>query len=306
MDDYDQINRLLQETINISSSYRKKTDYTAENFNLFSILGMETDEVATHSRFIAELLNRKGSHGQGDKFLSNFLKIFAPDSKLNPRKSQVRIEYYIGKVTKESGGRIDILIRDWKDNIIMIENKVYAVEQHNQLLRYHRAFPKGKLIFLTLTGEESRQDSSKGLYESFSYDTDILNWLEKCKNDMQDIPPIKEIISQYINLVKKLTNQNLNKQMSKDIIAGILKDQRKLTAYKTLIDLNMDLKKELVKGILKRIQSSLDKNVYEIVAVMDFDKTKGRFIEIQTKSLKNRRLKLALSFENKDYAGLIF
>ncbi|HEH9431069.1 TPA: PD-(D/E)XK nuclease family protein, partial [Aeromonas sobria] len=32
------------------------------NFNLFSILNIERDEVGTHSRFIYELLNPKGAH----------------------------------------------------------------------------------------------------------------------------------------------------------------------------------------------------------------------------------------------------
>lgn len=39
-----------------------------ENFNLISLLGMERDEVRTHSRIVGDLLNPKGSHGQGGVF----------------------------------------------------------------------------------------------------------------------------------------------------------------------------------------------------------------------------------------------
>lgn len=43
-----------------------------ELFNTFSILKMETAENKTHSNFIAELLNPKGSHLKGSIFLERF------------------------------------------------------------------------------------------------------------------------------------------------------------------------------------------------------------------------------------------
>ena len=46
-----------------------------EWFNVFNVLGVSTDEVRTHSRFIAELLNPQGSHGCGDEFLKAFIEI---------------------------------------------------------------------------------------------------------------------------------------------------------------------------------------------------------------------------------------
>lgn len=45
-----------------------------ESFNLFSILKMESKENSTHSAFLGELLNPKGSHLLGDVFLRLFLK----------------------------------------------------------------------------------------------------------------------------------------------------------------------------------------------------------------------------------------
>ena len=40
-----------------------------EHFNIFSVLNMETRENATHSAFLGELLNPKGSHLFGSLFL---------------------------------------------------------------------------------------------------------------------------------------------------------------------------------------------------------------------------------------------
>ena len=47
---------------------------------------------------------------------------------------------------------------------IIIENKIYAIDQYHQLLRYNnygkQRFPKGfKLIYLTLDGHEASKDS---------------------------------------------------------------------------------------------------------------------------------------------------
>ena len=46
-----------------------------ENFNIFSVLGMETDEVNTHCRLLYELLSPNGSHGMNDQFLLAFFEI---------------------------------------------------------------------------------------------------------------------------------------------------------------------------------------------------------------------------------------
>src|SRR6266446_1112235 len=53
---------------------RRISALTGEHFNVFRILGLEAAEVRTHSAFLAELLNPKGSPGQGDLFLRLFLK----------------------------------------------------------------------------------------------------------------------------------------------------------------------------------------------------------------------------------------
>ncbi|MGI6160464.1 MAG: PD-(D/E)XK nuclease family protein [Christensenellales bacterium] len=62
---------ILDEAVGI---LRKREEEKAQdaNFNVFSILGMERREVETHSRFLYELLNPKGSHGCEHLFLSQF------------------------------------------------------------------------------------------------------------------------------------------------------------------------------------------------------------------------------------------
>ncbi|RZJ69216.1 PD-(D/E)XK nuclease family protein [Flavobacterium sp.] len=305
MENIHQINQLLNETQTISESYKRVADSTGENFNIFSILQMESDEVGTHSRFLAELLNRKGRHGQKDKFVKLFLNRFAPDHIFRTEKSETYVEFHVGKVAKEAGGRIDILLRDTDGNVVMIENKIYAGEQYNQLLRYRNAFPSGKLLYLTLFGDDSAQKNAHGLYFPLSYETDIIEWLEDCRKESVAVPILRETISQYINLLKKLTHQNLNKKMNQDIISRILRDNASLDSFRTLFDLHKDLKKEIIASIVSRIKQMFEERGFENIQTMDFSKDKGRLISFETPALKERGLRFQMNFEGSNYSGLL-
>lgn len=251
------INQFLNEIKTIADSYKRMAEATGENFNIFSLLQVETDEVRTHSRFIAELLNPNGTHNQGDVFLKKFLQSFPQIEDFDTENTRVFVEYYVGKVEKEKGGQIDILLKDTSGNVIMIENKIYAGERANQLLRYKNAFPNGKLFFLTLKGNESNNIKNFEDYIPISYENDIVNWLEECKKEAVNIPTLRETISQYINLIKKLTHQNLNKKMNKEIINRILKDEETFLVYKTVIGVHNELYKEVLQtdfiGLLEEI-----------------------------------------------------
>lgn len=59
--------------------YAKQRELSGENFNIFSIMSMESDEVFTHSAIIAELLNPKGSHSLGTQPLELFYKTVVKD-----------------------------------------------------------------------------------------------------------------------------------------------------------------------------------------------------------------------------------
>ena len=64
------------------------------------------------------------------------------------------VELHIGKQTEEEGGRLDIICQDRNSNKIIIENKIHAPDQINQLLRYHNYDKNATLIYLNLYGGE--------------------------------------------------------------------------------------------------------------------------------------------------------
>jgi hypothetical protein len=165
-----QIQSLLDSVSNVIQKHETQANYTGENYNIFSIMGMETDEEFTHSRIIGNLLNPKGKHGCGDFFLKSFvekLNILFEENNLHDMKLEdfgplvnERItERYAGEVNCKtiSGGSIDLVIEDSKQ-ILLIENKIYAADQKYQLARYYnyaktRGNKKIVMLYLTLDGK---------------------------------------------------------------------------------------------------------------------------------------------------------
>lgn len=245
-------NSLASETGILAKAYAKVSEAKSEYFNIFSILNIETDEVKTHSTFLAELLNPLGSHGMGEAFLQLFLNTFEIKN-FDAKSARTSLEYYIGKIKNEEGGRIDILIKS-KDRAIVIENKIYAGEQENQLLRYHNAFNDKELFFLTLNGDLSNQHNKlkiKGVeYTPISYGEDILDWLGRCLKEAASQPPIRETIHQYINLIKKLTGQNINQQMNEEIIESILADDQRFEGFAALMGAAKEIRKTILRDNL--------------------------------------------------------
>ena len=141
--DYKKIQAILNEVkpiVEKNKKYRIEKWKNGDFFNIFSILNIETDEVKTHSAFLAELLNPKGSHGQGNIFIDEFVKNILHINNLDTKNAEVTVEYSIGQITEDykQGGRIDILIRFHKpDFLILIENKIDAGDQPYQLFRYN-------------------------------------------------------------------------------------------------------------------------------------------------------------------------
>lgn len=195
-----------------------------ENFNVFRVLHMEDNEEKLHSRFIAELLNPRGSHDQGDAFLLFFLEqlgdlVWKDESRRIAAKEWIKTgnatvepEKLIGNgnvtIVKDdpessTGGRIDIFLTDGEHHL-SIENKIRSGEGEMQVARYcNYKLDKNFVLFLTLQGDKA--DTAKKNYRPISYSEHILPWLESCWRHAVDFPILRETIKQYIITVKRLT-----------------------------------------------------------------------------------------------------
>ena len=234
------LNHLLENTKRIVDHHEKLTIAKGEHFNLFSVLGIESRENKTHSAFLVELLNPKGTHLQKDIFLKLFLQVVQkeiteqenngkkaqPDligNFINSSNTRVSPEISIGRRndhTKE-GGRVDIFIEN-RNSIICIENKIYAQDQNCQIERYcNYSRENNTVLYLTLKGDSPGKQSRGNLeagkdFYNISYREHVLEWLELCLKEVPNLTSIRESINQYILLIKKLTH-TLNMEQKSDL-----------------------------------------------------------------------------------------
>ena len=236
-----------------------------DTFNVFSILGLQSYEVRTHSAFIGELLSPTGSHGCNDKLLAAFLKSVPAlaDFVFNTKNAEVTLEASIGTTNKTmtEGGRIDLLIKSG-NKVIVIENKIYADDLKNQMKRYQnfcQQYDDYRLLYLNLDGIEPSEDSIVDMvldedYHIISYSEDILYWLEQCKKVCKNRMLVLSSIVQYSNLIKELTNQ-MNDNTEKELMSLLSsKDNMEKTAI--ILDRYQELKDKLFEEqFVKKIVS---------------------------------------------------
>ena len=318
----DKINNLLQQVSIIQMKYDDLAEYSGEHYNVFDILGVRSDELS-HSAILTNLLNAKGKHGQKDLFLKLFIETVKSAFENDESKMQLlnnfitgnsiaEKEKFAGKVIYEAeqGGRIDILINDWKNNII-IENKVYAGDQPLQLVRYNEYDKNAPIFYLTLEGKLPSENSIKSLtlgkeFVCISYQNEIVSWLEKCIKEMVNKPIIRETLNQYLFLIKSLTNQSNNNKMSDEITNIILKDESNFRSALEIIKNQDKIKIKIIENILTKLEKKLISEGFENISTLNFKvKKDGELISFDNKRLREKRLKIRLNFEGNSFSYLL-
>lgn len=294
--------RIFFENLNLINKKYKLLNSNQENFNIFSILRNEYDEVNLHSRFLVELLKNKN---YGKKILELFLEKLGVEG-IKVKKYQVFSEYSV-----KQNGRIDILLKlysDEKRKIIIIENKIYAGDQYEQLKRYYDSMrlegyldDEIELVYLTLYGEEPSEYSIKGLSNEkideikiISYKDDIINWIENSIKETAEVPIIRETLVQYRSLLLKLTGKE-EKNLEEELKNMILSNGEYLDILYKLPDVLDNIKVELQlkfwEKLEERLNSSLKKKGIMIekkfkISNYHFSKT---LIERYYKNIKNNK-----------------
>lgn len=231
----DNLQNLLSQVAIIKQKNDELIAATGGNFNMFRVCGVNYYE-NTHSAILAEFLRPDGTHGFKEKFLQCFVDMFCGETlKQNFMcdKAKVHTEH----TTDE--GRIDILIEDGKRAII-IENKIYAGDQWEQLKRYNKyaenKFGTGnyQIFYLNLWGHEASEQSGEGVsYIPLSYEKNVIAWLEECCRMAALLPTVlvRDTIIQYINHLKSLTNQGMATQSREEITQLLCRDENIKPAF---------------------------------------------------------------------------
>lgn len=327
------IQNLLNQSEAIVKKYRQIAEISGENFNIFSILGLQSSETRLHSKLINELLNPKGKHGQKDLFLKLFIEVLNEKIRENleseangftgvqiidfkTEKASTGIEVYTGKINDEGteGGRIDILINDNHSHGIIIENKIWASDQSNQLLRYHN-YGKSKfkfhIIYLTVDGKIPSNYSTGGQsfdYLCISYKEDIIKWLELSRKECAQLPIIRETLTQYINQLKIYSGQSIHHKMKNEIIEVMSKNID--GSFEIANNLSL-LKKHLMEKLKQEVEfflkNEIERNHYEYKIQDGFttgEKWKG--ISVYKKEWLDKNLVLRFSYEKDNFNGMIY
>ena len=186
------------------------------DYNIFTLFHDFSDEVNLHSNFIASLLDPNGDHYKNDLFLKLFLETCGIDD--------FSIDTSMATVFKEFK-HIDIYISDGKKHIIL-ENKVYAKDQPTQIARYIETIkgegakkakdediyvlylhPDGKLPDDQSFGDYHARllgENSSIKFKVISYGKEILEWIDRCKNEVSNLTDLNVFLSQYKDVIEMI------------------------------------------------------------------------------------------------------
>jgi hypothetical protein len=160
------------------------------------------------------------------------------------------------------------------------------------------------LIYLTLTGKDPDKESCGKLengvdFKCYSYKSDILTWLEDCRKEVAVYPIVRESITQYINLLKHLTNQTLNHNMEKELNQIIKSDLETAFTIANNLDSTLDV---IFKAFFKQLKQFCDDS--ELICSNNYDLEKN-YTGIWIRKPEWQYLNIGFQFQNYD-KNLIF
>ena len=242
------------------------------DYNIFTLFHKFSDEVNLHSNFIASLLDPSGDHYRGDLFLKLFLETCGiGDFGIDTSQSAVFKEFK----------HIDIYISDGKKHIIL-ENKVYAKDQNKQIERYIDTIktdktegakdddiyvlylhPDGKLPDNQSFGDYHARllgENSSIKFKVISYDKEILEWIDRCKNEVSNITDLNVFLSQYKDVIEMIYNRYKRiDKMEKANLVEIFKEN--YTAVSEIASNYQEMRKKIIDEFFKNVKGILENDL---------------------------------------------
>ncbi len=275
--------QLLDQVAAILELRKKRKPVPGEAFNVFSVLGMESDEVKTHCRLLYDLLSPDGSHGLGDSFLQAFFDMVL--HKHYVKGASVYREYGIYEQNDDDRnyGRIDLLIQG-RGFCYPIEVKIYAGDEWEQVKRYAEFASKAKdnqVYYLTLDGHEP-SDGSKGdaEYVCISFGEDIRNWLLRCGGIAWNVPNVAEVIRQYIQLLDKLTGNYTGDVFMEQVKKTIGMSQINFESALAISNCIDSVRAEMMQRVFQEIEAHMSQMEYPLEKIRsDYDEKAMKYYE---------------------------
>lgn len=303
-------NKLIQDVSMAKKESELRKLRGVNDYNIFTELLDQNDEVRLHSGFIYSLLNPTGTHYQKSLFLKKFLEI-CDIRDFNYENAEVFKEYK----------HIDIYITDGNKHVIL-ENKIYAGDQEAQIERYIKTikidkdanFKDIEVIYLSLD-REFPSKYSLGNYKIknnflinndgkiklhiFTYKLEITKWLKECKNEVENLTNLNFYITEYEKVIKKLYGEY--KMVSTDV-RNIIKENYEIAKaiYQDFEQAEKEIVDEFTQKTYKIVKERLSdefiieykkfngrggkdimiirKNDWRLYFCFEFDDSKQRFL----------------------------
>ena len=229
------LDAISRESIDVFSIIRSPT--RQESFNVASILRGETEEINLHSKFLKALLDHRSELYGHRANLADFLRLPSVEiSNFDADSAEVDEEF----------GNIDIVIHDSSSRqVVLVENRIRERPQSGEISGYANQLKNQgftpHLRVLALDGHVHSEKGVRGLnYECIYYRADLSPWLDRCRQRACNEPGLRESITQYLDLIARMTGMDRSE--------GYMNDLEKLCLKKGNLVLVRDLKEAMVEA----------------------------------------------------------
>jgi hypothetical protein len=278
----------------------------APDFRALSLLSPDENGL---SDIIAELLDPRASHGQGETFLTLFSSRCGSVGKHTKERVTVHRESRTIFIANQRR-RIDLLIDGGKWGI-GIENKPWAGEQKDQLQDYaddlERRFGENFLL-IRLTGQDVEatsmdaarqvQLSAQGKFASWQYATDLLAWVNECRQRCQ-APRVTTFLDEFSSYITAefVTATNPRADMERKHLLPALesilkKDPGHLQSAAAIAELFPALRQKVITHLFDEVEKAV---LRKLKSGWKVDRTKEDFVETAWANF---------SFSHKDWKDL--
>ncbi|WP_316819463.1 PD-(D/E)XK nuclease family protein [Pedobacter gandavensis] len=289
---------LLNKVEIIDMRYQKINE--KDNFNIFNLLNRKFDEVHLHSRFLYELLHPKGMHGMGTAFLEKLLELLEINE-FSLKNVQIQKEHR----------NIDLLITN-ETQAIIIENKLWAVDQPAQLQRYYdhissKGFKDIRIYYLSIDGKDAEAHSIgnlkdlpnfKEILQNLSYVFDINKWLEACIKESYDKAPLRETLIQYRLLIQEISGKTMGREEELEMVNLISQNDNIIQAQKVAENW-----KHVRWHTEWRFWTDLEVIIAKDYQIMDLQKYSDQKISSNIHQTRNRNPWFGIMFSIGDFLG---
>ncbi|HZS55322.1 MAG TPA: PD-(D/E)XK nuclease family protein [Bryobacteraceae bacterium] len=253
----------LSERLKIIADYEARVArFEAPRFNLFdgTYIGSPENKI---TEIIRDLLDPKGSHGQGEIFLRRFLKRVGFERAVNAdiAKARVKTQHFT-----QEGRPIDLTIRIGK-YILGLENKIGAREQKFQVADYIKEISssqKDDYFFVFLSRHKDRDPETcdpaewKRLKQqhracSLSY-SELADWLSCCST-LSRSNRVRVLLCDMAEWAGKIEGERVSDSLTEKTVSDfIIQHKEYVQASLAVCNASGSLKRALVQQFARAVE----------------------------------------------------